>query len=414
MITSAQDKSAIDIINACKTDTHPPLYDLLLHYVLVLFGDKDITARLLSLIIGLFSIIATYYYTLKISKSHLAAFLSFSLISLSYFHIYYSNEGRFYTFLYLLSLGVIAQLYLYLKENRKSDLVLFTLFSFIISYTHYYGVILLFGLSLIVLFLWIIKEINNKTLINFIISGGIILLLFLPWLPYMFSGSEGESWMNQAGFGQFFEYLYNYTGKNPIEFTFVLLALIFSAKYWSSNKKLYSILYGSILLGFLIPLLVSYLSIPMLHIRYTLIYFPSLIILVAIFWDKTEWLNTRKKNAVFIVVFLAILINFFFINDITTEGIHKEQWKDIAIDIAKVNHDENESVYAELKHYLNYYLEKYDHKDAQTFTNYEGEEAFWLHRTPYDSVEKLGMEFKITQSIDYGNNFVLEHYEQIK
>lgn len=410
MLMSAQENSVIDIINACKTDTHPPLFDILLHFVL-LIGDEDITGRIFSLIIGLFGIIATYFYTLRISKSHLAAFLSFSLISLSYFHIYYSNEGRFYTFLYLLSLAVIAHLYLFLKEKNVRQLVLFVVFSILLSYTHYYGVILLFVLALVVLLLWMIKEIENRTFINFIIGGGIILLLYLPWLPYMFSGSGNESWMNQASLGQFFEYLYNYTGKNPVEFLFVLTALIISVKYWKSDRILYSLLYGSIILGFIVPLIISYLSIPMLHIRYTFIYFPSLIVLVAVFWEKTQLLRSEKKKYLFIAVFLSILINFFFINDITTKGIHNEPWREIANDIAKYNYATDDEVYSELDFYLNYYLIKNNHKKAQSNTIHQGEESFWLLRTPYDSQEQIISTYKLIRSIDYGNKFVLEYYK---
>ena len=410
MLMSGQEHSVIDIINACKTDTHPPLFDILLHYVL-LIGDEDITGRIFALFIGLLGVLATYYYTLRISKSHLASFLSFSLISFSYFHIYYSNEGRFYTFLYLLSLAVIAHLYFFLKEKSIRQLVLFVFFSILLSYTHYYGVILLFGLALVVLFLWIIKEIENRTFIKFIIGGGLILLVYLPWLPYMFSGSGNESWMNQAGLGQFFEYLYNYSGKNPVEFLFVLTAVIISFKYWKSDRILYSLLYGSILLGFIVPLVISYLSIPMLHIRYTFIYFPSLILLVAVFWEKTQLLESKKKNYLFIVVFLSILVNFFFINDITTKGIHKEPWREIASDVAKFNYGINDKVYSELDFYLNYYLIKNDHKRAQTLSMHQDEDSFWLLRTPYDSQEQIIASHKLIRVIDYGNEFVLEYYE---
>ncbi len=408
MLMSAPEKSVGDIINACKTDTHPPLFDILLHYALLIWNE-DITGRLLALFIGLIGIISTFYYTLKISKSYYASFLAFTLLSLSYFHIYYSNEGRFYTFLYFLSLGVIANLYLFLKEKKKVQLLLFVIYSIVLVYTHYYGVILLFGLSLIVLFLWIIKEIDNRSFISFIVGGAIILLLYLPWLPYMFSGSENESWMNQAGLGQFFEYLYNYTGKNPIEFLFVLTALVLSVKFWKSNKILYSILFGSILLGFLIPLIISYLSIPMLHIRYTFIYFPSLIIMVAMFWEQTPLLSEQRKRYLYIVVLLAILINFFFVNDFT-QGIHKEAWKEVASDIAKFNNENGDNVYLEQAFYLNYYLDKNEHPDAQQFSSYQNEASFWFLQTPYDSLEKLGSEYSVSNTIDYGNDFILQYY----
>lgn len=307
MVMSAPDNSVIEIINNCKTDSHPPLFDIILHYFLVVFGNNDINSRLLALFIGMISILTTYYYTLRISKSYFASFLAFAMITLSFFHIYYSNEGRFYTFLYLLSVTVLSELYLFLKDKKIRNLISFILFSSLLVYTHYYGAILIFALYIIVLFLWFIKEINRKTFLQTAAGGVIILLLFSPWLPFMLSGQQKESWMTNPGIGDFFDYLFKYTGKNPVEFLFVLLALVMSVKFWKTNIKLYSLLFGTILLGFFIPFIVSYLSIPMLHFRYTFIYYPSIIILVALFWEQTKMINDKKK-----IMSIKKQINFRF------------------------------------------------------------------------------------------------------
>jgi uncharacterized membrane protein len=409
MVMSAPEKSTMDIINACKTDTHPPLFDLLLHYYLVVFGDNPINGRILSLLIAFMGIFATLYYTLRISKSTMAAMLAFGLISLNFFHIYYSVEGRFYTFIYLLSLSIICRIYLYYKEKKSIHLILFTLFSILIVYTHYYGAILLMAIGMVMLFLVIKKKISIKEFMYSVLVGLIVLLAFAPWLPYMFSGQEKESWMTVPSIGSFFEYLYNYSGKNPIEFLFVLVALIFSYKYWQKNVLLYALLYGTIILGFLIPWIISSIKIPMLHIRYTFIYLPSIILMVSLFWDQTTWLKMQGKRIVFSLVIISILINFFFINEYT-KGLHKEPWKAISEDLARENHKDLNPIYSEVGFYLDYYLEINKHPQSKAIQQViEGNSFYYLH-SPYDENRLEVDGYEVISQMDYGKGFVLYRY----
>ena len=236
MSISRIEHSSFEIIEACKNDTHPPFFDLLLHYFLVLFGSNEINGRILSLIIGGIGIFSTLYYTKKITDNNISTLIATALISFSFFHIYYSSEGRFYTFLYLLSLSVICELYLFLKTKRILHIIVFVAVSTVLAYTHYYGAILLFGLALIVFFLWIIKEIDLKTFLYFVGAGILILVLYSPWLPYMLVRKSDSSWMNPPKIWAFFEYLYRYTGKNPVEFVFILFALFLSIKHFKENK----------------------------------------------------------------------------------------------------------------------------------------------------------------------------------
>ena len=407
MVTSSVERSVTDIINDCKEDTHPPLFDLLLHYFLVLFGENEINGRVLSLIIGVIGMLTTHYYTLRITGNKTTAFLSLYLISFSYFHIYYSTEGRFYTLLYLLSLSIICQLYFYLKNNNKIQLILFLFSSLILVYTHYYGAILLLGLAIIVLILWIFKEINNKQFLRFSLSGFIILAMYSPWVPYMFARESNSSWMNAPSIFNFFEYLYGYTGKNPVEFILILLALLFSIKQFKTNKILYSLLIGNILLGFLIPFIVSYISVPMLHFRYTFIYFPSVILVTAIFWEQTTFLSNEKKKVLFFISSGSFIINFFFINDYTN-GIHTEPWKEVAMEITK---NEKSVIITEQAFHLNYYLNKQELNSESTLKR--SPSSFYFLQTPYDAnTGTYSKEYKIEKSIDYGNGFVLIFYKK--
>jgi len=410
MNISGVENSALDIIEACKTDTHPPLYDLLLHYFLLLVGDSDISGRILSLIIGFLGIISTFYYTLRITKKYKTSFLAFTLITFSFFHIYYSGEGRFYTFLYFLSLGAISELYLFLTTKRYNRLFLFVFYSLILVYTHYYGAILLFVLSILVFLLWIMKEINTKTFLYFALSGFVILAIFSPWLPYMLVRKSNSSWMSEPKIWDFFEYLYLYTGKNPVEFIFILLALSMSIKNMKSNVILNTIFIGAIILGFIVPFVVSYLSTPMLHNRYTFIYYPCIIILTSIFWGQTDILK-GKKIMIYVVVFGSIFFNFFFINKFI-DGAHLEPWRDASLEIRKDREGEKINIYCEQDFHLNYYLKKSNVKLSSYVLKEEGS-FLWHFKTPYDKVAfSLNQQYQIEEQIEYEGGFVLTLYKK--
>ncbi|MGB0166606.1 MAG: glycosyltransferase family 39 protein, partial [Luteibaculum sp.] len=118
MQSSAPGNSFEQIIAYCKRDTHPPLFDLLLNLFLKLFGDTHYHGRVLALIFGIAGIALTWYYAGKISENRLVKFAAAALVCLSFFHIYYSGGGRFYSFLYLLSLLCISELYLYISRKN--------------------------------------------------------------------------------------------------------------------------------------------------------------------------------------------------------------------------------------------------------------------------------------------------------
>jgi 4-amino-4-deoxy-L-arabinose transferase-like glycosyltransferase len=81
-----------------KIDQHPPLYYLLLHYWMVLYGDTPYSVRLLSVLFGTGTIPMIYLIGKRMSGVMMglvaAVFLAFSP-----FHIYFAQETRMYTLL---------------------------------------------------------------------------------------------------------------------------------------------------------------------------------------------------------------------------------------------------------------------------------------------------------------------------
>ena len=77
-------------------DIHPPLYFWFLHVWLRLAGISEFAIRALSVFLALITIAVVHSLTLHLSRRHLAAALAVLLITLSPFHITWSQDARMY------------------------------------------------------------------------------------------------------------------------------------------------------------------------------------------------------------------------------------------------------------------------------------------------------------------------------
>jgi uncharacterized membrane protein len=406
MHASNSQRNISEIIAMCIADTHPPLFDILLHGVLKLTNDYEFTGRYLGLFFGVIGIALTHFYTFKITHSRRLSLITMALVSFNYFHIIYSFEGRFYSLVYILSLISIAELYLFLTHQKLKHLIIFIITNVLLVYTHYYGGILLTALSIVVFALLLFKEITFKLFIKYVLACAVIFLSFLPWLPYML-GKEGTvSWMQVPNPIEFIVYFALYTGKNPIETAILLFPLIFTFKLYRTNKKLAFLLVGSIVLGFLIPFIVSHLFTPLLHVRYTIIYLPSVLILAALFWDRLEIISINLKKWIAGIVFLSMMVSLLVFSVETKEG-YKDGWKGASL---VLNRSNATNIFTEHNLYLNYYLDYHGEKNAGDFDDFLKSEYddLWLLKTPYDTKNMFEVfDLNVIQEHHLSNNFIL-------
>lgn len=407
MNASSSEHSYSEIIQICSNDTHPPLFDLLLHYFILLTNGAEFSGRYLALFFGMLSIVISYYYAKKISKKTDTALLAMGIVALNYFHVVYSFEGRFYTFIYLLSTISIAELYLYTDRKKGKHLILFGISSLLLVYTHYYGAILLCVLSILMLILLLFKQLSKKEFTAYCVTAAIITISFLPWVPFMLAKNGGDSWMQAPSIGDFFNYYYLYTGKNPLEFVLLFVPLLLFLKFNKDNKKLAVFLYGSILLGFLIPYIVSQFNTPMLHKRYTFIYLPSIYLMAALFWSSIPYKKEKLKRILLGILTLGTLGNLVFLKK-DFKADYKDQWKEVSLFLKQSNN--TLPVYAEQNSYLNFYLNLYGMPEAKHTDKISSSapSTYWVLRTNYDetnSIEQLNLT--VIETKDYPKKFHL-------
>lgn len=164
-------------------DVHPILYYFILHIVGMFTNYNLIAMRLVSLISLALVGILGYTHMRKDFGEKVGIIFSFLIFFLPV-SAQYAGELRMYSLGMLL--GTILGIYayrLYKGNGSIKNFVIFGLSSLLVSYTHYYG-LMLAGIINLLLFIYYIKNRKNmgKDLKKFIIVAIIQVILYLPWL----------------------------------------------------------------------------------------------------------------------------------------------------------------------------------------------------------------------------------------
>lgn len=248
-----------DIIKTWSSSLHPPLYGLMLHYWMKIVGDSDMAIRLLSAIFGVLAIPVVFQIgkLLFNDRFGLAAAL---FLSVSGFHIQYSQEARPYSLYFLLT--SVSILFTILAHKR----IRYAWFGYIIStvlllYTHNTAVLAVVAIMLFYLILawpW-----RPASVYHFLLATLVVAICYTPWIPVYLSHAiqvTESYWTSSLKFGQVLATLTELVlippGANiPRKIQYGLLGVPFSVLLlslpglWAKEKK---ILIALVLL-FLIP-----------------------------------------------------------------------------------------------------------------------------------------------------------------
>jgi len=176
------------IINRASTGIHPPLYFLIIHFWIRLFGDSEIALRGFSSVFSILSIYLIYKLSSKLFGVTVGVISAF-LFAFSPFQLYYSGEARMYPFLTFLLLLSIYLLYQWISESKKNSLIYLIIVNIIALYTHIYASFLILAENIFVL----IKKVKDfNSFKKWIVSQLIILIIFSPWIYVIFVNRTPE------------------------------------------------------------------------------------------------------------------------------------------------------------------------------------------------------------------------------
>jgi len=300
-------QNIIDLCKAAAYDVHPLGYYIILRLYAYIFGNTIIALRLFSVLGSALLALLGYTHIRRDFGAKTGIWFSFFVITMpSTFK--YALQIRMYTWAPLfVTLAAIYAYRMIVKDDKKTKhTAFFVICSILAAYMHYYGVMAVAIINIIVL-IYYIK--NNLKLKKWYLMGAIQILLYLPglyvfWLQ--FTLSDG-SWI-KINFGTIFDTISFHFFGSPqsdivvnspsyliplfiasciyIMFGFLLVRMIKNHKEEVKPVVLALIVYFGVIFVFL---LISIFK-PIFYVRYSIVSYGLLIFAFAYLlarWNKT-------------------------------------------------------------------------------------------------------------------------------
>ncbi len=374
----------------------------MLHYVFQFFEYDALLGRFVCALLGILSIPVVYFLGKEIHSKNIGL-LSCLLIALNYFHVYYSQDLRFYSLTFLLS----ALSYLFFirafKYSRMTDFIFYALSTSLLLYTHYYGM-LIFGIQFLTFIVLIIAyKTSKRFVIGGLISGALAGISFIPWLPVILKdlGTTGY-WLTPPKIYFFGKFVYEYFGKDAItSLIFIGCLFLFGLMVYKRRRELpslpiYVILVMWFVLTYLIPFVKSYIGVPVLMTRYTIVALPALVIIFAIGIMEVEQVKWRKALLAILVV--SFIVNIFFMRGYYTK-IHKTQFREVSSYVQSRATSET-PVLSHLTWYFEYYFKDSSVKVQDVSTLTPDVKQFWLLTAHYAEPKRIELKNQFLDSYE--------------
>ncbi len=312
-------RTPVEIWAGSARDVHPPLYYLLLHFWMSLFGTSQLAVRSLSAVAGI-AVIPLGYIIVKKMAGKRAAVLAGFMLALAPFLIRYSQEARMYGLLGLIMLAAFYAVMCIVENPKKIwPYILYALAIAVGMYTHYFAALAVVSFWAYLVVLQSPKRWRfEKTIFlsaKWWLANIFALLIFLPWAPNALAQigrAQGLGWLPKASLRTFHDTVWQF-------FTFTDARQIVSALYWlvpvlilalavyllvtdRSREKYMRLLVSYSFLPVAVALLVS-LQRPIFHERYFAFSAIGIYIIVAIAVSRLA----GKRSWLFVVMSLLVL-----------------------------------------------------------------------------------------------------------
>ncbi len=328
-------------IEMVKSDIHLPLYTVLLHFWVKLFGITELSSRSLSLMFGVLSLFMVYLLARKLFCEKIAL-ISLALTAVSPIMTYYSQEARLYSLFVLLVLVSFYFFIEYIEKKDNKNLLFYLFFSLLLIYTHLFSFLVIIAQNMYVLYFYRFKI---KKLLKWFLCQLALFMLFTPWIPTLIkqvNRTLSVMWIPKPNPGIVIKTFVEFFGNtlNLLIFIFVLVVIIQRKKFEAKSKENIILLGIWILVPFAIVIAYSSMFSSVYNTRYLLFTLPAILMLFSVFIDKIA-----EKNKTFSYILIAILI-ISSLNSVFTqlERMDKDDWRDVSIYV-KENVKENETIF---------------------------------------------------------------------
>jgi mannosyltransferase len=168
-----------DIPRALRLDGSPPLYYLLLHGWLQLFGDGEAATRALSLTFALLAVPVAWWAAGAVFDRRAAALAAVAAAACP-FLTHYAQEARMYSLVVVLSLLACASFVLAFVRGRRLHLAALACWLTLLLYTHNWALFLAAGMAIAWLAMWRAGSVDGRDGAK---VGAVVAVLYAPWVP---------------------------------------------------------------------------------------------------------------------------------------------------------------------------------------------------------------------------------------
>jgi len=357
-VYSVTERGSMGVVEIVTTvaDPHPPLYYLTLHGWMAVFGKSPVVVRSLSVILGVASIGAVYLLAMELydQRTGLVAAL---LLSLSTFHIQYSQTARMYAMLLFfaaLSLLFYARC---LKDHSLDNRVSYAVSTVAMLLTHPYGSFVLLG-QVLHLCVRLVRNPKRKRIKRWAGTETLAVSPFVPWVGivafqrYLISGRAETRWLTQAGFVDLRDVGLAYVGV-PINYPTIkltsytmvigrllivgLILLVLWKVYTEWQSKLEfnpAVLLCVVLIGLLgVPFVISATVFPFFSTRYVIVGLVAVVILVASAVADIDYQSAQVGTVAILVLLSVSMLPVYYGSE------HAEPWDEAASTIEQEDPD---------------------------------------------------------------------------
>lgn len=347
----------------------PPLYFYILYFIFKVFGYTTFIARLFSAILGVLSIYGIYLLGRELINKKIGL-ISALILTINPFHLYFSQEIRPYILLFLFSIFSFFHLIKYIKQTHLKNSVYYGVFTGLMLISHFFGLFILLSQLFILLFFLIINEEEKR--VHFFklsfLAGIIIIIIFLPALKIFIKITEIKDFWIPAPTADAYTLIFKeFFGNSEMVLTllgvFGLLYFFKLVKAKQTRIKYSEIIDNKVVFSFiiflpwisivlLVPLIRSYLSVPMIISRYFIVVLPAIILIISI--GILQFKNKIILSGFVLLLFVFSLTDIFIVKKYYTEP-NKAQFRDVS-NFIKDNSTREEKVYTTLSWYFQYFI----------------------------------------------------------
>jgi uncharacterized membrane protein len=345
--------SPVDIVRQSVTaDTHPPLYYLLLHGWIELFGDSESAVRSLSAVFGTLTIAVVYGLGRELSGRRLGLIAAL-FVATSEYHTLYAQEARMYTLLAFSSALSFLAFVRLREEYTPGRATLYVAATTLMLYSHVYGLLVLLAQGLVVALALVRTQraVRAAGLRRWVAVEVAVLALYSPWLVALVRQTREEvrgedanlGWIQTPGLRDLKVTFEGYIGTRPgvaAVAALVVVALVFTLRFARRSRQgggalpraLRDAFGGShaellalwLLVPILVPFVLSYILFPLYVPRYTFAASLAFYLLLAFLVRRLP--NSRAQLAA-----AAVIALLFAAGTIDGYGdLTEDRWRDAA------------------------------------------------------------------------------------